>query len=63
MFYVYYFIQFVKDNYNVLSFENLNEIFLCGIVFVYEQYFDCLQMNFGVDNGLFFDFLVLFVVV
>lgn len=57
MLYAHYFIQFVKDNQDALSPENLNEIFPRGIASVYEQYFDRLQMNLGVDNGPFSDFL------
>lgn len=44
-------------------FDDINGIFFFGIVFVYEWYFDCLWMDFKIEEVFFFDFLFLFVVV
>ena len=57
MLYAYYFIQFVEENRSTLTSAVINEIFPCGIASVYERYFDRLQVDLGVEEAYFKDFL------
>ena len=57
MLYAHYFVQFVKENKETVKPEDLSDIFPRGIASVYDQYFGRLQLNLGVEDGPFCDFL------
>ena len=57
MLYAHYFIQFVEDHQDTLTPEDVKEIFPSGIASVYEQYFERLKVNLGVEERPFRDFL------
>ena len=57
MLYAHYFIQYIEDKRDSLKPENVGEIFPLGIASVYEDYFDRLQVNLGIEDGPFSDFL------
>ena len=57
MLYAHYFIQYIEDKRDSLTPENVSEILPLGIASVYENYFDRLQINLGIENGPFSDFL------
>lgn len=57
MLYAHYFIQFVDDHRNTLTPADIKGIFPRGIASVYEQYFDRLMVNLGVEEGLYGKFL------
>ena len=57
MLYAYYFIRFVKEHKSTLSPAVLDSIFPRGIASVYERYFARLQMDLGVEEAPFKDFL------
>ena len=57
MLYAHYFIQFVEDNRNTLTPDDVNGIFPRGVASVYEVYFHRLKVHLGVEEGPFCDFL------
>ena len=57
MLYAHYCIQYIEDKRDSLKPENVSEIFPLGIASVYEDYFDRLQKNLGIEDGPFSDFL------
>lgn len=57
MLYAHYFTQFVEDHKSTLTPADIEDIFPRGIASVYERYFERLQMDLGVEEAPFVDFL------